>query len=66
VNDASSYESIPFKLQGLVPRGGMEISVLADLGPLAVYWNEFRAQSQYEVYFDPTGVQPLLGTKKCA
>lgn len=64
VNGASSYESIPFRLQGLVPRSGTEISVLADLGPLAIYWNEFGAQSQYDVYFDPTGLQPLLGTKK--
>lgn len=64
VNDASSYESIPFQLQGLVPRGGTEISSLANLGPLAAYWNEFGSQSKYEVYFDPTNVQPLLGTKK--
>ena len=64
VTGASSYESIPFRLQGLVPRSGTEISVLSELGPLAAYWNEFVAQSQYEVYFDPTGLQPLLGTKK--
>jgi hypothetical protein len=64
VQPASSYESIPFGLEGLVPRGGTEISVLADLGPLALYWNEFGTSSEYEVYFNETeSMRPLLGTK---
>lgn len=64
VAPTSSYSSIPVTLGGLVPRGGSEISVLADLGALAVYWSEFGPMSAYEVYFDAKGLTPLLGTKK--
>lgn len=64
VAPASSYDSIPLSFEGLVPRGGTEISVLGDLGPLAAYWHEFGAESEYEVYFDSSGLEPVLGTKK--
>lgn len=64
VEVATSYNSIPLRLQGLVPKGGTEISVLTDVGPLAIYWNEFGSSSEYQVYFDPAGVEPVLGTKK--
>ena len=60
----TSYESIPLRLEGLVPKGGTAISVLGELGPLSVYWNEFSSDSGYEVYFEPKGVEPLFGTKK--
>ena len=64
VDRASAYESIPFRFEGLVPRGGAQISVLTDLGPLALYWSEFGTSSKYEVYFDEAGsMRPLLGTK---
>jgi hypothetical protein len=64
VDAATAYDSIPFRFEGLVPRGGTEISVLSDLGPLALYWNEFGARSMYEVYFNETAsMSPLLGTK---
>lgn len=61
---ANSYDSIPIRLDGLVPRGGTEISPVGDLGALAVYWNEFGPRSEYEVYFESKGVEPILGTKK--
>lgn len=60
----SSYDAIPLRLSGLIPRGGKEISTLRELGPLSVYWSEFGSQSAYEVHFDGTGLDPLLGTKK--
>lgn len=64
VASASSYDSIPLQIQGLVPKGGTEISVLDDLGPLAAYWREFGPNSTYEIYFESKGVEPLFGTKK--
>jgi hypothetical protein len=60
----SSFRCLPVQLQGLTPRTGTEISVMGDLGALAVLWREFGAAAKYEVYFDAEGVQPLLGTKK--
>ena len=59
----SSYDSLPFHLEGLTPRGGTAISILNDLGPLSIYWNQFSSMSIYEVYFDSKGIMPLLGTK---
>jgi hypothetical protein len=63
VAPVSSYDAVPFKFAGLVPRGGGEIAVLNPLGPIAAYWNEFGKDTRYEVYFDPDGLKPLLGTK---
>jgi len=63
MEETTSYESVPFSFPGLVPRGGASISVLAELGPLAAYWSEFGSSSEYELYFDPTGLDALLGTK---
>lgn len=64
VSPKNSFDSIPVRLEGLMPRRGSEISVMEDLGALAAYWNEFGPRSAYELYFEPTGIQPLLGTKK--
>lgn len=64
VAQASSYNCLPISLQGLTARTGSEISSMGDLGPLAAYWSEFAAMSEYQVYFDANGVQPVLGTKK--
>jgi hypothetical protein len=59
----TSYDSIPITLVGLTPRGGSEIAPLANLGALAAYWAQFGRESSYEVYFDATGVSPILGTR---
>jgi hypothetical protein len=64
VSPKNSYDSIPVRLVGLMPRGGAEVAVMQDLGPLAAYWSQFGPRSAYEVYFEPAGIRPLLGTKK--
>ncbi len=63
VGPVSSYEALPFTFENLVPRGGKEIAIMAPLGPLAPYWDEFGDESEYEVYFDGQNLTPLLGTK---
>ena len=64
VDKKTSYDALPLTLEGLTPRGGSEISIRGELGPLAAYWSEFGPISAYQAYFNDTGVQALLGTKK--
>jgi hypothetical protein len=38
----NSYEALPVRLTGVVPRSGSEIRPVRDLGIFSEYWSEFR------------------------
>ncbi len=63
VTSFNNYQSLPFKIDRIVPKGGKEIRVHKDLSFLSTYWNEFKAYSIYEVYLEGSFSQVVFTTK---
>lgn len=63
VDNYDNYKCIPFNLGKIITAKGSKINPVADLKYLAHYWQEFKENSNYEVYLDGEIGQPLLKTK---
>ena len=59
----TSYSALPLEFGEVVARGGTDIRVAGDLGPMRNYWSEFADVSPYQVYFELAELQVLLTTR---
>lgn len=63
VDEFNNYSIIPLTFTEITAARGKEIKPAGDLKILADYWATFGSQSEYEVYFELKGFQPLLVTR---
>jgi hypothetical protein len=63
VKSFDNYQSIPFDLGTIIPKGGTEIRVIGDSKFLAAYWKEFGQYSVYEIYLEKNLSGTVLATK---